>query len=81
MSYRYYLINRPPFIGTHPTGSNAREVWAPVRRIPEQPADCERTAHGWVEYDYQLFETDIYRYELYPASQEERSNSSTWRHR
>lgn len=64
MSYRYYLVNRPPDIGCQPEGFIGREVWMPARPIPE--ADTWR-ALGWVEYDHKLSMSEIYKYELFPA--------------
>lgn len=84
MNRRYYLLYRPPHIGTHPAqGEVARDVWFPSRRIPaeHQPEGGERHALGWVEYDRQLSEDEVYRYDLYPAAMQERERSELWRGR
>jgi hypothetical protein len=77
--YRYYLVNRPPHIGTHPRGGEvARDVWMPGKRIEEQPEDHDRRALGWVEYDRQLTVEEIRQYELFPADERERAASGLW---
>lgn len=66
---RYYMLNRPPDIGTHPKGETAREVWLPRKDIP----DTERPAYGWIEYETELEPYEIWRYEMYPADEYELS--------
>lgn len=72
---RYYLLNRPPDIGTHPAGETAREVWAPSREIP----GSARCAHGWVEYPEPLPFDEVWRYELLPADEDEVDRYYDWR--
>ena len=74
-AFRYYFLNRPPFIGTHPSGETSRKVWQPVEMIP----GTERHAHGWVEYPHALESYDIWRFELYPADEDELKRYNEWR--
>jgi hypothetical protein len=75
--YLYYLLNRPPFVGTHPRGDIERLVWQPTRPIPDEDGgNGQRWAHGWVTYDHALPPDDVYRYELWPARPEERNRFS-----
>lgn len=60
--HRYYFLNRPPSIGTHPTGEINRELWYPVQDIP----GTERHAWGWVEYPEALEYEQVWKYELFP---------------
>ena len=73
---RYYFINRPPFIGTHPKGAVALESWQPKQSVPEIP---DWTFHGWVEYDFRLPYSMIWEYELYPADETELVLYNEWR--
>jgi hypothetical protein len=74
-AFRYYFLSRPPFIGTHPSGETNRQVWQPVELIP----DTERPAHGWVEYSEPLGHYDVWRFELYPADEDELKRYNDWR--
>lgn len=69
MAFRYYLINRPPAIATHPGGETGREVWAPTRK-PAAPLPLHGDAryyHGWVEYPEALDLDQVYKWELWPG--------------
>ena len=74
MNHKYYFINRPPSIGTHPAGESEREVWQPVRKTPSG-----RWAHGWVEYPERLDFAEIWNYELWPADHHEFNEYRDWR--
>lgn len=56
---RYYLLYRPPSIGTHPKG--AVNVVAFDKREKIKPGVW---AWGYVEYDRKLSEEEIRNYEL-----------------
>jgi hypothetical protein len=72
---RYYFLNRPPAIGTHPAGEVARECWLPRRDIP----GTERPAYGWVDYPEPLDFEQVWRYELFPADPAEVDAYWDWR--
>ncbi len=75
MGYRYYLINRPPSIGTHPAGEIDREVWIPRRTIPNTERDC----YGWVEWAEPLDFEQVWGYEMLPADDDEFERYYDWR--
>jgi hypothetical protein len=66
MSNRYYLLNRPPSLGTHPPGETGRETWLPKRAIPTDLPGYERQACGYVEYAAPLPLAQVWNYELEP---------------
>jgi Defence against restriction A C-terminal len=68
MSNKYYLINRPPAYGTHPSGSILTEVWSPTGPIPggELGDEYQRQAHGYVVYETPLSFAQIWQFELEP---------------
>jgi hypothetical protein len=67
MRYRYYLLNRPPGIGTHPPGAVDKKVWLPRQAIPSaEQAGYDRQAFGYVSYDSPLPLAQIWQYELEP---------------
>lgn len=72
---RYYFINRPPSIGTHPQGETGRKAFAYRETIP----GTERLSHGWVEYPQPLDFEQVWRYELYPADEAEADRYYDWR--
>ena len=75
--WRYYLLFRPPFVGTHPTGGEvSRHVFERIQEVPE----IGRRAHGWVEYDRELpaDQVDHFDMVLDPQSPEEAENP--WDH-
>ena len=74
-SHRYYFLNRPPSIGTHPAGEVGRKCFQYREDIP----GIERLAHGWVEYPEALGFDMVWRYELYPADEEELARYNAWR--
>lgn len=73
--HRYYFISRPPDIGTHPAGEVRREVWYPAKDIP----NTERHGWGWVEYAEPLEFEQVWKYELFPADDEELDAYYDWR--
>lgn len=75
VTYRYYLISRPPFIGTHPAGNIAVESWDTRQDIP----GTLRPAWGWVEYDQPLDFENVWNYELYPGDEKEADAYYDWR--
>jgi hypothetical protein len=77
MTSKYYFINRPPFIGTHPKGEISREVWQPKQSAPDINEDW--TFHGFVEYEEPLSNEDIWEYQLMPAKHSERDTYWQWR--
>lgn len=77
-NFRYFLVLRPPWIGTHPDGSVAMEQWQPVRKIKEG----ERWhAHGWVEYEKPLDFEKIWKYDLRPEDEYELKAYEAWRYK
>lgn len=66
MNNRYYLLNRPPTIGTHPPGAIEQEVWLPKRVIPAVLPGYDRQACGYVVYGEPLPLTQVWKYELEP---------------
>ena len=79
MMHKYYLINRPPSIGTHPDGEIEREVWMPARQIPDRHNLGGWSALGWVAYDEPLDFEMVWRYELRPADNLELDRYYDWR--
>jgi len=76
MKYTYFFINRPPFIGTHPDGSIASEVWQPKQSVAGIP---DRTFHGSVTYTEPLLPERIWKFELHPADKQEYLDYFEWR--
>jgi len=61
MTYRYYLRNRPPSIGTHPNNPDKVEGYN-----PRQPAPISGyLSWGYVEYGAPLSNESIANYELF----------------
>lgn len=67
MSYRYYLPNRPPTIGTHPQGASEQQAWLPKQAIPADLPGYERQACGYVVYPAPLPLRQVWQYELEPT--------------
>jgi len=63
MSNRYYLINRPD---VQPSGFIDKEIWYPSKTIP----GTQRWAHGWAEYAQPLSFEMIWKFDLFPASED-----------
>lgn len=63
---RYYLLNRPPSIGTQPPGFTNRETRVPRQDIPANPDGYDRPAWGYVDYDAPLPLAQVFGYELEP---------------
>ena len=61
MTYRYYLKNRPPGIGTIPDNPAYVEDWGTRLESPIM----HRGAWGCVEYEQALTQEQIYNYELF----------------
>jgi hypothetical protein len=72
---RYYFLNRPPSIGTHPPGEGGRKVFDFMQEIP----GTERYAHGWVEYSEPLDFALVWKYELFPGDPQEMETYWDWR--
>ena len=72
---KYYFLNRPPSIGTHPNGAVATEVWMPRQDIP----GTERPAFGWAEYPDPLQFEQVWQYELFPDDEAEQDLYWEWR--
>lgn len=66
MPRKYYLLNRPPCIGTHPKGAITMQAWMPAVQI-----EAGHLALGWVEYDDPLPLHQVWTYELWPADRTE----------
>ena len=74
--HRYYFLNRPPSIGTHPTeNETGRKVWMPRKEIP----GLQRPALGWTEQSEKIPFYDIWRFELLPHALGERVKYEQWR--
>jgi len=71
---RYYMLSRPPSIGTHPKGTIASAVWMPRQEIP----GTQRVALGWIEYAQPLPMYDIWHYSLFCADVKERAMYVFW---
>lgn len=67
-TYRYYLRNRPPSIGTHPAGA-VNTVATEYQRMSDefQSEKSDFWAHGYVEYGHPLTLPEIYGYQLFPT--------------
>ncbi len=61
ITYRYYLKNRPPGIGTIPESPSYVENWGTRLESPLM----HRGAWGCVEYENELTQEQIYNYELF----------------
>ncbi|MCQ3980742.1 MAG: hypothetical protein DPW09_45665 [Anaerolineae bacterium] len=67
MAYKYYLLNRPPDIGTHPSEPVELVRWIPTQLIPAGNIDLYiRYAHGYVAYEQPLSLQQICDFELEP---------------
>jgi hypothetical protein len=73
--YRYYLINRPPDIGTIPTGFSKKEAWDHKKEIPKFE---KQKAHGWAEYTHKLTNKEISKFNLIPENKREWANFMFW---
>lgn len=62
MLYTYYLVNRPPDIGTYPNKDTLEAVSGFDRK--EYVMSIERSAWGWVSYSEPLTDEEIEQYEL-----------------
>ena len=58
-TYRYYLKNRPPSIGTHPVGAIVVEAFD--RRLEVAPG---LYAWGYVDYEKPLTTMEVVNFEL-----------------
>lgn len=58
--YRYYLTQRPPSLGTFPSGVEKIVCYDYKKRVME----IGKKAYGYVEYDFKLTADDIEYYEL-----------------
>jgi len=74
-THRYYFLNRPPGIATHPKGETRRQVWFPSRPMPGQ---VDRRVLGWVEYPEPLTHEQIWKWELAPADMGEQAEHVFW---
>ena len=71
---RYYYLNRPGSIGCQPDGYSDMDSGLP-KRI-EGDIDC----FGWVEYPERLEVSQVWKYDLLPAEQEEQLLYRLWLH-
>lgn len=74
--HRYYFINRPPFVGTHPAGAVAQQAWDPVMFAPDVEG---RKFHGYADYAQPIGFEQIWKYELYPQNLTELMFYNAWR--
>lgn len=78
---RYYFLNRPPSIGTHPAGETARESWVPRQdaQLEDEVGEYTRPVWGWVEYPQALTFEQVWKYDLIPAGKDELIRYNQWR--
>jgi len=58
--FTYYLINRPPSIGTQPQGTIKIEAFKEKKFVSE----INKDAWGYVTYNHELTKNEMYEYEL-----------------
>lgn len=76
--FKYYLTNRPPAIGTHPSQNllpDGVECWMPAWRVE----DLGHHAFGTLTYSMPLPNALLYKYELLPVDRKERARYFLWR--
>lgn len=62
MLYTYYLVNRPPDIGTYPIKETLVSMQAFNQR--EHVKSLDRMAWGWISYSEPLTDKEVEQYEL-----------------
>ena len=72
--YRYYALLRPPGYAAVPNGWCLKKYWTPQQQVSGDAF----YAHGWVEYPQPLTFDSAWRFDLFPADEDEREKYREW---